>query len=450
MSIKHLGPQVLTQAFHSLKTRNYRLFWFGQLVSLTGTWMQDVALGWLVLSLTDSAVALGLTMTIRFLPALLFSLHGGVLADRLPKRRTLMVTQVTQFFVALALGVLTSTELITVAIIYALAGLRGLVDAVEGPTRQAFVPEMVGTADLSNAVALNSTLFNGARITGPAIAAVVIDTLGMAACFYLNAFSFLAVIAGLAAMRLSELHPVPRAPRDKALRQLREGLRYARSTPEVMIIFVVMTALGTFGYNFQTTIPLITKYGLAAGPSTLALLFSSMGAGSVLAGLVAAYRGKPSQRLLLGAAGCFVALLALAGLSVWRAATAALLFLVGFAGVLCMTAANTRLQLQVPGHLRGRVMGIYILLFVGMTPIGSFLCGQLAEHVGGGGATGVRATVLITAGLCAVGVVAALVYARRSASPAGGGLGSEPAFPADATQGTIVPADELEKRRGAA
>ncbi|OFW64233.1 MAG: hypothetical protein A2Y74_01935 [Actinobacteria bacterium RBG_13_63_9] len=450
MSIKHIGPRVLTQAFRSLKTRNYRLFWFGQLVSLTGTWMQDVALGWLVLSLTDSAVALGLTMTIRFLPALLFSLHGGVLADRLPKRRTLIVTQVTQLAVALALAVLYSTELVTVTIIYVLAGLRGLVDAIEGPTRQAFVPEMVGTTDLPNAVALNSTLFNGARIVGPAIAAVVISTLGMAACFYVNAVSFAAVIAGLAAMRLTELHAVPRAPRDKALRQLREGLRYARSTPEVVVIFIVMAAVGTFGYNFQTTIPLVTKYVLVAGPSTLALLFSSMGAGSVLAGLVAAYRGKPSQRLLLGAAGCFVVLLALAGLSVWRAVTAALLLLVGFAGVLCMTAANTRLQLQVPGHLRGRVMGIYILLFIGMTPIGSFLCGQLAEHVGGGGATGVRATVLITAGLCAVGVVTAFIYARRPASRAQAGLRPEPAFSADAEQWTAVSADDLERGRGTA
>jgi MFS family permease len=450
MRIKRLAPQVLTQAFRSLRNRNYRLFWFGQLVSLTGTWMQDVALGWLVLSLTDSAVALGLTMTIRFLPALLFSLHGGVLADRLPKRRTLIITQMTQLVVALALGVLTSTGLVTVAIIYVLAGVRGFVDAIEGPTRQAFVPEMVGTADLSNAVALNSTLFNGARITGPAIAAGVISALNIAACFYLNAVSFVAFIGGLAAMRLSELHAVPRPSREKVWQQLREGLRYARSTPEVMVIIIVMAAIGAFGYNFQTTLPLITKYVLAAGASTLALLFSAMGAGSVLAGLLAAYRGKPSQRLLLAAAGSFVILLALVGLSPWRAATATLLFVVGFTGVLCMTAANTRLQLQVPGHLRGRVMGIYVLLFVGTTPIGSYLCGQLAEHVGGGGATGVRATILITAGLCAVGVAAGLIYARRSAPLAGGRLRQEPAFSTDARQRTAAQPDDLEKTPGTA
>jgi MFS family permease len=209
----------LTHAFRSLKNRNYRLFWFGQLISLAGTWMQDVALGWLVLEITGSAVALGLTMTIRFAPALLFSLHGGLLADRLPKRQTLVIAQSTQLVVALVLAVLTSTGLLTVAIIYVLAGLRGMVDAVEGPTRQAFVAEMVGMADLPNAVGLNSTLFNGARIVGPAIGAAVIGTLGMAACFYLNAATFVAVIVALAMMRPSELHRLP---------GIRPGVSYAK------------------------------------------------------------------------------------------------------------------------------------------------------------------------------------------------------------------------------
>jgi MFS family permease len=444
------GPLVVLHAFRSLRSRNYRLFWFGQLISLTGTWMQDVALGWLVLSLTDSALSLGLTMTIRFLPALLFSLHGGVLADRLPKRRTLITTQSTQFVIALALGVLTSTGMITVVIIYVLAGMRGIVDAIEGPTRQAFVPEMVGTTDLSNAVALNSTLFNGARITGPAIAAGIISALGIAACFYLNAASFVAVIAGLAAMRPADLHLQPRLSRDTVLTQLREGLRYAVSTPGVMVIFLVMAAIGAFGYNFQTTLPLVAKYVLSAGASTLALLFSSMGAGSVVAGLVAAYRGKPSQRLLLGAAGLFVVLLALVGFSRWRAVTVVLLFATGFAGVLCMTAANTRLQLEVPWNLRGRVMGIYVLLFVGTTPIGSYLCGHLAEHVHGGGAAGVRATIVITAGLCALGVVVGLVYARRTAARTMATGRSDPAATAGTTQRSAVSVAVLDKDPGTA
>ncbi|OFW62025.1 MAG: hypothetical protein A2133_09285 [Actinobacteria bacterium RBG_16_64_13] len=404
----------LVHAFRSLRNRNYALWWSGQLVSLTGTWMQDVALGWLVLSLTDSPLALGLAMAIRFLPALLFSLYGGVLADRLPKRQTIIISEVMHLVIALSLALLTSTELITVTLIYVLAGLRGLVDAVEGPTRQSFVPEMVEREEVSNAVALNSTLFNGARMVGPAIAAAVFTAFSIATCFYVNAVSFLAVIVALLAMRPGELHALPRPPRDRSLRQLREGLRYARHTPEVVVILIVMGALGAFGYNFQTLLPLVTKYVLHAGASTLALLTTSMGAGSVVAGLVAAYRGRPSQRLLLVAASCFVVLLAAVGLSDWRAVTAGLLFATGFVGVLFMTAANTRLQLLAPDHLRGRVMGMYVLLFIGTTPVGSYLTGQLAERLG------VRTTVLVMAGLCAAGVAVGSIYARRSTATVNG------------------------------
>jgi MFS family permease len=397
----------LAHGFRSLGRRNYRLFWFGQLVSLAGTWMQDVALSWLVLTITQSPVALGWTMTIRFLPALLFSLYGGVLADRLPKRQTIIVAQCVQLLVALTLAILTSTDLITVALIYTLAGVRGLVDAVDGPTRQAFIPEMVGTADLPNAVALNSTQFNAARIAGPAVGAVVISTLGIAACFFLNAASFLAVILALFAMRSRELFPVSRPPAERVWSQIRGGLRYARSSPEVMVIFIAMGAVGTFGYNFQTMLPLVTKYLLSSGASTLALLTTSMGAGSVLAGLAVAFRGRPTQRLLLVSAGCFVVLLFLVGLSERRLVTMGLMFVVGLCGVLFMTTANTRLQLLVPGHMRGRVMGIYFVLFIGTTPIGSMLIGQLAAHLG------VRTMVLTMAGLCAAGVVMAVLYARR-------------------------------------
>ncbi len=406
-------PGALTHAFRSLVNRNYRLFWGGQLISLAGMWMQDVALSWLVLSITNSPVALGLTMTIRFLPALCLSLYGGVLADRLPKRSTIIVAETIQLVVALILAVLTSIGLITVAVIYALAAVRGLVDAIEGPTRQAFVPEMVGTSDLPNAVGLNSTLFSAARIAGPALGAAVISALGggmyaMAACFYINAASFLAVIGALFAMRSRELYLMPKRPRASTFDQLREGFRYARSTPEVAVILIVMGALGAFGYNFQTLLPLITKYLLSAGASTLALLTASMGAGSVVGGLVVAYRGRPSIRLLLGSGGCFVVLLASIGVLNWRAVTAVLLFLTGFVGVLFMTSANSGLQLQVPDHLRGRVMGMYFLVFVGTTPIGSYLTGLLAEYLD------VRKAILCMAGLCAAGVIAGWIYASRA------------------------------------
>jgi MFS family permease len=396
----------LFYAFRSLRNRNYRLFWFGQLVSLAGTWMQDLVLSWLVLTLTKSPVALGLTMAIRFLPSLFFSLHGGVLADRFRKRRAMIVCESFQLSVALVLAVLTSTNLITVGIIYGLAAVRGMIDAVEGPLRQVFVPEMVGTEDLSNAIALNSTQFNAARIIGPAIGGGVLAALGFAVCFYLNAASFLAVIIALLAMRVSELHLVPRLPREPIFPQLREGLRYARSTPDVVVILIVMGAIGAFGYNFTTLTPLITKYVLVAGPTTLTTLSVSMGVGAVVAGLFVAYRGRPTERLLLISAGVFVVLLAAVGLSRWIPVSVVLMFGMGAVGVLFMTTANTRLQLAVPGHMRGRVMGIYSLLFVGTTPIGAYVMGQLAASLG------VPVMVLIMAALCAIGVAAGLIYVR--------------------------------------
>jgi len=425
--------QDLTHAFRALHSRNYRLFWGGQLISQAGTWMQDVALSWLVVILTESPEALGLTMTIRFLPALLFSLHGGVLADRLPKRRTLIVTQSTHLFVALALAVLTSTDAITVVLIYTLAGVRGLVDAIEGPARQAFVPEMVGREDLQNAVALNSTLFNAARIAGPAVGAVVISALGggadaIAACFYINVVTYIAVVAALFAMRASELHVFPRAPHGDSFRQLREGFRYARSVPEIMAIFIVMGTIGAFGLNLQTMLPLITKWVLNAGASTLSLLTTSMGVGSVVAGLFLAYRGKPSLRLIFGGAAAFVVLLALMGLTGSKALMAVLLFAAGVMAVLFMTTANTRLQTLAPDHLRGRVMGIYILLFIGTTPIGSYLIGALAEYLPMRADWRVRTTILIMAGLSAAGVIAGVTYALRARKGSGAQPEPDPAL----------------------
>jgi MFS family permease len=395
-------------AFRSLRNRNYRLFWFGQMVSLAGTWMQDLALSWLVLTLTDSPVVLGQLMAIRFLPSLLFSLHGGVLADRLRKRPTMVYCEIGQLAVALILAVFVSTDLISVALIYGLAGVRGLIDAVEGPMRQTFVPEMVGTEDLMNAIALNSTQFNAARIIGPAIAAIVLKFVGFAACFYINAASFLAVIIALLAIRHRDLHLVPRLPREPILGQLREGLRYARSTPHVVVILIVMGALGAFGYNFVTLTPLVTKYVLLAGEGTLGVLTSAMGIGAVVAGLFVAWRGRPTQRLLLISATIFVVMLAAVGVSPWMRVTTALMFGMGVSGTLFMTTANTRLQLGVPGNMRGRVMGIYAMLFVGTTPIGAEIMGRLA------GAAGVPVMVLIMAGLCAAGVVWGALYARSA------------------------------------
>jgi MFS family permease len=399
--------------FRALRNRNYRLFWFGQMVSVAGTWMQDTALALLVLHLTNSPFALGLTMTIRFLPALFLSLYGGVIADRLPKRTTLIVTQTFQLVIALALAVLTSTDAITVEIIYVMAALRGLVDAIDMPTRQAFTVEMAGAEDLPNAVALNSAQFNTARIVGPSLAALVITTAGTAVCFYVNAASFLAVIGAYVLMREAELFPAPRAARQGALRQVGQGLRYAVKTPDILVILVVMAAIGTFGYNFSTIFPLVNEYVLHGGAPGLSLLLALSAVGSVIAGLFTAYAGRPSQRRLLVSAGVFTVLLFLLGLSHWRPVTWVLAFLIGLVSIIFMTSANTRLQLVVRGEMRGRVMGMYALLFVGTTPIGSLLVGTLA------GKNGVRVPdmVLEMAAVCAVGVLVAIWFALRRRAP---------------------------------
>lgn len=415
----------LSHGFRALSNRNYRLFWFGQLVSVAGTWMQDTALALLVLGLTQSPLALGLTTTFRFLPSMAFSLFGGVLADRLPKRPTLIATQSFQLAVALALAILTSANVVTVGVIYALAALRGMLEAVDMPTRQAFVVEMVGAEHLSNAVALNSMQFNAARIVGPAVAAAVIAAVGIAPCFYLNAASFLAVIAAYALMKQSRLRPAAPPSRERMLAQVGRGVSYALATPDVLVVLMVMAAIGTFGFNFQTMLPLLATYVLHTGANGLSLLFASMGIGSIVAGLLVAYRGKATVPLLLGSAAVFTSLLFALGLSHWEPVTTALVFLMGISGVLFMTTANTRLQLVVPGHMRGRVMGMYALLFAGTTPIGSALFGFLVERFG------VPTTVMEMAGVCALGVAAGLWYARRSCraslEPAGEPLTAEQA-----------------------
>ena len=420
----------LFKAFRSLRVRNYRFYWFGQLVSLIGSWMQDIVLGWLVLSLTHQPVALGLTMTIRFAPALLFSLHGGVFADRLRKRHTMIYCESCQLVVALALATLTSTGAITVAIIYVLAAVRGMVEAVEGPIRQAFIPEMVGEDELLNAIALGSTQFNAARIIGPAIGAATLAAFGYAAVFYINAASFLAVIVGLIAMRVGDLNLMPRLTRERVYDQLKEGLRFAVSTPDVVLILIVMGALGAFGYNFMTLTPLLTKYVLNAGEGTLGWLTTSMGVGALVSGLVVAYRARPTQRLLLVSATVFVVMLGAAGVSPWMPFTTVLMFGMGCAGTLFMTTANTRLQLTVPGHMRGREMGIYALLFVGTTPIGAYVMGQLAQSIG------VPLMVLIMAGLCAAGLLWGYLYIRGAAT------GPDFAVPGAPTVEGAAPDDE--------
>ncbi len=405
--MSNVRPAAFKRAFASLRTRNYRLFFFGQTVSLAGTWMQDVATAWLVLRLTESPVALGTMLTIRFAPMLALSLLGGVVADRFPKRRLLLIAQAVMLAQALVMGGLTSAGLITVVEIYVLSGIRGLADALDMPTRQAFVFELVGPRDTPNAIALNSTIFNAARVVGPAIGGVLVATVGTAICFYLNALSFLAVLLALTLMRTAELYTFPRRAEGNVLGRLAEGFRYARRTPDVLLVFFVLGTLGTFGCNFNVILPLIARYVVDSGPTGLGAITAAAGFGSLLAALSVAYRARPSRRVLLLSASVFSALLCLVALSRSLPVTVGLLFLQGGFGVVFLTTCNIRLQLLAPAELRGRVMAIYALLLVGTAPFSSLLIGVLAEK------TGVQATILEMGALCLLGVVFGVGYAHR-------------------------------------
>ncbi len=398
----------LSRTFRSLGTRNYRMYWLGQAVSTMGMWAGEVALSWLVLSVSNSPAVLGLSVTIRFLPSIFLSPFGGVIADRFPKRPVLLLTESCQLLAALSLAVLTSTGTVTLTLIFVLAALRGVVDALDMPARQAFVVELVGTRDVGNAVALNSLQFNLARIVGPALGAALIGTLGIAACFYFNAATYLVVLGSLAALKTSQLHMAAPISRSPMVTQIGEALSFSRRTPDIMVVFLLVFAIGTFGYNFMTVLPLLARYVLDSGPAGLGALTSSLGIGSMVAAFWMAARGRPTRRLLLGAATCFSVLLVLMGVSRWQFVTMGILVGLGLCGILFMTTANTRLQLISPPSLRGRVMGVYTWLFMGMAPLGSMLVGTLAQW------TGVQPMVLETAGACAAGVAAALLYSRRN------------------------------------
>ena len=394
----------MSRTFQALRNYNYRLFWLGQLVSLTGTWMQTIGQAWLVLRLTSSPLAVGIVTALQTLPILLFTLFGGVFADRVPKRRFLLFTQVVSAVQALVLGLLVLTNTVQLWHVYVLALILGIINAFDNPTRQAFVVELVGREDLANAVALNSSLFNAARIVGPAVGGVLIGAVGLADAFLLNAASFIAPIVALTLMRADQFHSVPRPARGNVFRQIGEGLSFVRHTVPAFIIVIMMAVLGTFGYNFSVTLPLIAEFVLHTDAAGFGLLTAFMGVGSLLGALLLANRSQATYPLLLGASVLFAFFLGGVALSSWMPLTAVLLILLGLASITYTAMSNTLLQLNSPDHLRGRVMSIYFLLFAGSTPIGGFLTGWLANHIG------VPETLLIEAAICLVGVLGGIRY----------------------------------------
>jgi len=401
-------------AFRSLRSYNYRLFFFGQIISLTGTWMQTIAQAWLVLDITHSPLALGTVAMLQFLPVSLLVLFGGVLADKLPKRRLLVLTQTAAMAQAFVLAFLTWSGLISLWQIYILAAMLGLTTAIDNPTRQAFVVEMVDRDEVVNAVALNSSLFNTARLVGPALGGVVIAVAGVETAFLMNGVSFIAVIIGLLLMKSSLFHPTPHGGDGHVLEQLTEGLRYSLRTPAIVFIMILMAAIGTFGYNFTVVLPLLARNVLHVGSIGFGTMTSATGVGSLMAALALATTGRASRQTLVIGAAAFAVLLAAVAASQWYGLTLVLLVALGVAGIAFTTTANSSLQLIAPPHLRGRVMSLYMLLFLGSTPIGSQVTGVMAEHIG------VQLTVGIEAAICGAGVAAALAYLaaqRRAGRP---------------------------------
>ncbi len=394
--------------FRSLRIRNYRLFALGQVVSLSGTWAQRVAQSWLVLELTDdSGLALGIVTALQFLPVLLFGLYGGVLADRYDKQRLLIGAQAAMGVLALMLAVLDLTGVVALWHVFVLAFGLGLVSAVDTPARQSFIVEMVGPADLPNAISLNSATFNSARIIGPALAGLAIAAVGTGWVFLVNAASYLAVLAGLRAMRRADLYSTARLVRAKG--QLREGLAYVRSRPDLLVPMVLVFLLGTFGLNFQITLALVTKESFGLGAGAYGLLTSMFALGSLLGALLSARRsGPPRQRTLFAAVLVFGLLEVLVGLAPTYALMAVLLVPTGVAVLTFTTTANSIVQLGSVAQMRGRVMALYILVFMGGTPVGAPLIGALSELAGP------RSGLLVGGAVTALsGVAAAVVVARR-------------------------------------
>ena len=364
----------------SLRQRNYRLFFFGQLVSIAGTWMQTVAQSFVVLDLTHSGTQLGLTTAARFLPMFVFGPLGGVFADRMDRRRVLYVTQALSGLLAGVFAVTVGTHSIRLWIVYLLALALGFVNVFDNPARQSFISEMVSTGDLPNAVTLNSVAANMARVFGAALGGVIAAAIGLALCFTFNALSFGAVLVSLAAMRSSELFPAERVSRQK--KQVRQGLRYVRNTPELHIPLLMIAVVGTLAWEFQVSLPLMASKVFHGGAGSYGVMASVMGGGAVVGGLISAAQARPRARALcLAAIGWGIAILAAAVAPSFALELAALVF-VGYGSITFNALAKTTLQLAAKPEMRGRVMALWALAWMGSTPIGGPIVGWTGQAIG--------------------------------------------------------------------
>ncbi len=428
-----LSPRrlVRSEAMSAFQHRNYRLFFGGQAISLVGTWMQQVAQAWLVLELTHDPIWLGIVAAAQFLPVIVLGLFAGVAADALPKRKVLIATQVVMLVLAAILAVLVVAGVVEVWMILVLAFLLGIANAVDMPVRQAFSIELVGREDIGNAVALNSAMFNGARVIGPALAGLAIAAFGVGPSFAINALSFLAVIVGLRLMDEEALHLPTRIDRpDSAravVRNLKEGLQYVRQTQIVLLAVVTVGVVATVGMNFTVLIPAFAQNELGSDAAGFGFLMAASGVGSLLAAMQLVIGGRPRAiRLATGALILGAASLALAVTREFPVALV-LMVLIGFGSILMAATGNTTIQLAVPDHLRGRVMSVYTTVFSASVPVGGLAMGAIAS------AFGVPVAIALGGALALLAGLGALAWGRGGAFASVGG----PAAPSNPSGGMV-------------
>ena len=402
----------LRRSVTSLQVPNYRRYFLGQVVSVSGNWMQIVAEVWLILKLTGSGTAVGLVAALQFAPILLFGAFGGMLADRVPKWKLLQVTQAAMAVPALSLFALYVTGAVEPWMVFVLVFLRGSINAIDNPTRQSFAIEMVGPDRVVNAVSLNSVIVHASRIAGPAVAGAVISVWGVGPCFLLNVATFAAMIAALRAMDPDELEAAPVVPREKGA--LRAALRYVRATPALRVPLLMMALVGALSFNFLVILPLLARFSFDKSASGYASLMIAMGIGSVFGALVTGARGRVSNRLLVLSSGLFGALILLLAVAPTIELAAMVLIPLGAASVTFAAGVNSALQLAVIPEMRGRVMALYSMVFLGSTPIGGPLAGWLSETWSPRIALLVGAGAALTA---AVGARAAFARLEPATSP---------------------------------
>ena len=419
----------LATTFGSIGVRNFRIFFIVQLISLSGTWMQQVGQAWLVLRLTGSGFALGVTAALQFLPALFFASFGGLVADRSDKRKLLMITQSAAGSLALILATLTLSGHVQLWMVWTLAFALGWVNVFDTPTRQSFITEMVGPRNVANAISLNSAIFTSARVIGPAVAGLLIAWVGTGWCFLYNGLSYFPVVAGLMLMRPDEL--VRSAPLRRARGQLVEGLRYAWSRPELRLPLLLLAVIGTLAFNFNVVLPLMASYVFHGNAGTFGSMLSLMGAGALVGALLSASRQSPSHRLLALAAVAFGTLMTAAALMPTLPLELLVLVPMGTFMVTVQATANTLLQLNSDPAFRGRVMALYVTVFMGTTPIGGPIIGFVAEHLGARAGMAVGGVSTVTAALAMLWAVRDGVpeLRRRAAAPDPAG-----ALPAEAAR----------------